>query len=154
MHCRRFLPAPLSRRDMLLRCANGFGAVALASLLGDPAYGATPGKDPLAPKAPHYPAKAKSVIFLFMDGGPSQVDTFDPKPRLAKEHGQPIKMKVEPTQFNNVGTVMQSPWKFRHYGQSGIPVSDLFPNVARCVDDLAVVRSMVSNFSVHTNANY
>jgi hypothetical protein len=153
MHCNRFLPAPLTRRDLLRQCANGFGVVALATLLGDRAYSA-PDKDPLAPRPPHGRARATSVIFLFMDGGPSQVDTFDPKPRLAREHGQPIKVKVQPTQFNNVGTVMQSPWKFRPYGESGIPVSDLFPNVAQCADDLAVIRSMVSNFSEHTNANY
>ncbi len=89
-----------------------------------------------------------------MDGGPSQVDTFDPKPRLDREHGQPIKVKTHPTQFNNVGNVLACPWKFRRYGESGIPVSDLFPHVGRCVDDLAIVRSMVSNFSEHTNANY
>src|SRR5919198_692357 len=156
MHCHRFQPAPLTRREMLLRCANGFGAVALTALLGDPAYGVTPAtaSDPMVPRPPHHPARARSVIFLFMDGGPSQVDTFDPKPRLAKEHGQPIKVKVQPTQFNNVGKVMQSPWEFRRYGQSGIPVSDLFPHVAACADDLCVVRSMVSNFSEHTNANY
>src|SRR5437868_1701828 len=122
MHCRRFLPAPLSRRDMLRRCANGFGAVALAALLDDPAFEAAPvpaalDRDPLAPRPPHSPARAKNVIFLFMDGGPSQVDTFDPKPRLAREHGRPIRMKVEPTQFNNVGTVLRCPWKFRSYGQ-------------------------------------
>jgi hypothetical protein len=152
MHCRRFLAAPLTRRGMLLRCANGFGAVALAALLAEDAPAA--GSDPLAPRPTHFPPKAKSVIFLYMDGGPSQVDTFDPKPRLAKEHGQPIKMKVEPTQFNNVGTVLRSPWPFRQYGQSGIPVSDLFPNVAGCADDLCVVRSLVSDFSEHTNANY
>jgi hypothetical protein len=137
---------------MLLRCANGFGAVALAALLGERAYGAE--KDPLAPKSSHFPAKAKNVIFLFMDGGVSQIDSFDPKPRLAKEHGQPIKCKVEPTQFNNVGKVLQSPWKFNRYGQSGIPVSDLFPHTAQHVDDLAIIRSMVSNFSEHTSANY
>ena len=156
MHCRRFLPAPLSRRDMLRRCANGFGAVALSALLADRAFGGpTPrDTDPLAPRPTHFPPKAKSVIFLYMDGGPSQVDTFDPKPRLDREHGQPIKMKVEPTQFNNVGTVLRSPWRFRQYGQSGLPVSDLFPNVGGCADDLCVVRSLVSEFSVHTNANF
>jgi len=94
------------------------------------------------------------VIFLYMDGGPSQVDTFDPKPRLDREHGQPIKTKTHPTQFNNVGNVLKCPWRFRQYGESGIPVSDLFPHVARRVDDLAIVRSVVSNFSEHTNANY
>jgi len=156
MHCQRFQPASLTRRDMLRSCANGFGAVALTSLLGDRAFGGIPGPahNPLAPRESHFPAKAKSVIFLFMDGGPSQMDTFDPKPRLAREHGQPIKVRVEPTQFNNVGNVLQSPWKFKQYGQSGIPVSDLFPHVAGCVDDLTIIRSMVSNFSEHTNANY
>jgi hypothetical protein len=144
---------------MLLQCANGFGAVALAGLLNEAAYGAPrsfdpAGKDPLAPRPPHFPARARNVIFLFMDGGPSQVDTFDPKPRLAKEHGRPIQMKVPPTQFNNVGTVLQSPWTFRQYGQAGIPVSSLFPHLAERVDDLAIIRSMVSNFSEHTNANY
>jgi hypothetical protein len=157
MHCGRFQPAPLTRRDMLLRCANGFGAVALATLLSDRAFAGEPApadKDPLAPRPTHFPPRAHSVIFLYMDGGPSQMDTFDPKPRLDREHGQPIKVKVEPTQFNNVGTVLRSPWKFRRYGRSGIPVSDLFPHVAQHVDELAVVRSMVSNFSEHTNANY
>jgi hypothetical protein len=141
---------------MLRRCANGFGAVALASLLAERLPGLPPpGRiDPLAPRPPHFPARARSVIFLYMDGGPSQVDTFDPKPRLTREHGQPMPGRVEPTQFNNVGRIMQSPWRFRQYGQSGIPVSDLFPNVATCVDDLAIIRSMTSNFSEHTNANY
>ncbi len=133
--------------------------MALAALAADPAYGATlPQRtgaiDPFAPRPAHFAAKARNVIFLFMDGGPSQVDTFDPKPRLAREHGQPIKMKVPPTQFDNVGKVLKSPWEFQQYGQSGIPVSDLFPHVATCVDDLAIVRSMTSNFSEHTNANY
>jgi hypothetical protein len=154
----RFLPAPLSRRDLLRQAANGFGAVALAALLGERAFAGEPApsadKNPLAPRPPHFPAKAKSVIFLYMDGGPSQVDTFDPKPRLAREHGQPIKVKVEPTQFNNVGNVLQSPWKFAPRGQSGTPVSDLLPHIAGCADDLCVIRSMTSNFSEHTNANY
>jgi hypothetical protein len=159
MHCRRFAASPLTRREMLLACANGFGAVALTALMAEAPYGKLlssepQNNNPLAPRRPHYPAKARSVIFLFMDGGPSQIDTFDPKPRLDREHGQPIRMRVEPTQFNNVGTVMKCPWKFRRYGQSGIPVSDLFPHVAQCVDDLAIIRSMVSNSSEHTSANY
>src|SRR5579871_2116082 len=160
MHCHNFLPKPLSRREMLVQSANGFGAVALAALLTEESFGETlkPASensgDPLTPRATHHAARAKNVIFLFMDGGPSQVDTFDPKPRLDREHGQKIKMKVPPTQFDNVGNVLKSPWKFRQYGQSGIPVSDLFPNVARHVDKLAIVRSMTSEFSEHTNANY
>ncbi len=158
MHCRRFIAPPISRRDMLARCANGFGAVALAALLGEEGHGADIANkhdvDPMAPKPSHYPAKAKNVIFLFMDGGPSQVDTFDPKPRLDREHGQPIKAKVQPTQFNNVGKVLKCPWAFRNRGQSGIPVSDLFPLVGEHVDEMAIVRSIVSNFSEHTAANY
>lgn len=160
MHCHNYLPKPVSRREMLIQSANGFGAVALAALLADEAFGETlkPASensgDPLTPRTTHRAARAKNVIFLFMDGGPSQVDTFDPKPRLDREHGQKIKMKVPPTQFDNVGNVLKSPWKFKQYGQSGIPVSDLFPHVAQCVDDLAIVRSMTSEFSEHTNANY
>jgi hypothetical protein len=144
MHCQRFIGPPLSRREMLLRCANGFGAVALSGLMAEESRASG---DPLAPRPPHFKAKATSVIFLFMDGGPSQVDTFDPKPRLDREHGHPIKMKTPATQFNNVGNVLKSPWPFKNRGQSGIPVSDLFPHVAECVDDLAIIRSMVSNFS-------
>jgi hypothetical protein len=143
---------------MLAQCANGFGAVALAALLGEQAVGGQLKSDAtahsMAPRATHHAPRATSVIFLYMDGGPSQVDTFDPKPRLDREHGERIKMKTPATQFNDVGTVMKSPWKFRQYGESGIPVSDLFPHVATCVDDLAIVRSMTSNFSEHTNANY
>lgn len=158
MHCRRFLNPPISRRQMLAQCANGFGAVALTALLDDRAFGIYPLADSAeavqSQHLTHHPARATNVIFLYMDGGPSQVDTFDPKPRLDREHGEPIKMKVPATQFNNVGTVLKSPWKFRQFGESGIPVSELFPNVATCVDDLAIIRSMVSNFSEHTNANY
>jgi hypothetical protein len=110
--------------------------------------------DPPEPKSPHFKARAKSVIYLYMDGGPSQVDTFDPKPRLTAENGRPFAMKMEPTQFNNNGNTLGSPWKFQQYGQSGIPVSGLFPHVAKQVDKLAVVRSMTSNFSEHTSANY
>jgi hypothetical protein len=141
----------MTRRDMLLRCANGFGAVALASLLHHTGRSQS---GPMTPRQPHFPAKARSVIFLYMDGGPSQMDTFDPKPRLDREHGLPPRFRVEPTQFNNNGNVLKSPWRFRRYGQSGIPVSELFPHVARHVDDLAIVRSVVSNFSEHTSANY
>ena len=152
----------MSRREMLARTGAGFGAVALAALGNQwqsaagaqPGEPALPGGNPLAPRPPQFPARAKQVIFLFMDGGPSQVDTFDPKPRLTEEHGQPFKMKMEPTQFNNNGKTLGSPWKFSQYGQSGLPVSELFPNVARHADDLAVVRSMTSKFSEHTTANY
>ena len=129
MHCGRFLATPLTRREMLLRCANGFGAVALAALLAED--GRARGADPRS-TAHFTAAQARNVIFLYMDGGPSQVDTFDPKPLLDEvPRPRPHSVfKVEPTQFNNVGKVMASPWKFRQYGQSGMPVSDLFPHVA------------------------
>ena len=157
-HCNHFLPAPLNRREMLSKCANGFGGLALLALMGDRAFGkaitsAAP-HGPMLPRSPHFAPKATSVIFLYMDGGPSQVDTFDPKPQLTKDSGQPFKMKMEPTQFNSNGKTLGSPWTFQQYGQSGIPVSSLFPYVAQCVDDLAIIRSMTSNFSEHTNANY
>lgn len=111
---------------------------------------------PLAPKLANFAPKARSVIFLYMDGGVSQVDSFDPKPRLDREHGESPydKFKVDNTQFNNIGKLLKSPWSFKRYGESGMPVSELFPNIATCVDDLALIRSMVSSFPEHTNANY
>jgi hypothetical protein len=158
-HCVRFIQSPLSRRQMLARCASGFGAVALLALMGERAYGSVvtssgTSAGPFAPRPSQYRARARNVIFLYMDGGPSQVDTFDPKPRLTKEHGRPFAMKMEPTQFNNNGNTLGSPWAFKPGGRSGLPVSDLFPHVRECADDLAVVRSMTSNFSEHTSANY
>src|SRR5207248_6605789 len=139
------LARPRTRRELLLRAANGFGAAALAALLQETRGLTAPGSpdaDPFAPKKPHFRPEATSVIFLFMDGGPSQVDTFDPKPLLEKYHGKPFPAKVEPTQFNAVGNTLASPWKFQQYGRSGLPVSELFPHVAACADDLAVVRSV------------
>ena len=157
-HCRRYIPTPVSRRDMLRRCAGGFGAMALAALLGDRAYGASTSPPaaagPFAPRATHFAPKARNVIFLFQEGGVSQVDSFDPKPRLAAENGQPFKMKMEPTQFNNNGSTLGSLWKFSKHGQSGLDVSELFPHVATCADDLCVIRSMTSEFSEHPSANY
>jgi hypothetical protein len=153
MHCGRFL-RPLTRRDMLRHCANGFGAVALAALLAEDGRAAP--DERARGQGTHQPAKVRNVIFLYMDGAPSQVDTFDYKPLLEKYHGQdPHRIfKVEPTQFNNVGKILKSPWKFEKRGHSGLWVSDLFPHVAECIDDLAFVRSMVSKFSEHTSANY
>src|SRR5688572_8278711 len=150
-HCGRYIPTPLTRRDMLRRAGMGFGAIALHALLGEQARAAD---SALAPQPPHSTPRDRNVIFLYMDGGVSQVDSFDPKPLLTKEHGQPFKMKMEPTQFNDNGKTLGCPWAFRPRGQCGMPISDLFPHVATCADDLAVVRSMTSNFSEHTTANY
>ncbi len=154
-----------NRRQWLQRAAHGFGWTALLHLLAEDGRLLYAVPDPqensrksgvqlFAPRSTHFPPTARSVIFLYMDGGPSQVDTFDPKPLLEKYHGKPFPGPVKPTQFNNVGMTLASPWKFRRYGSSGIAVSDLFPHVARCVDDLCIIRSMTSKFSEHTNANY
>lgn len=154
-HCRNFMTAPQTRREMLSRCANGFGAVALAALMHEERQAeAARTKSPFAPKDPHYDPQVRNVIFLYMDGGVSQVDSFDPKPMLDKVDGKPFPAKIEKTQFNNIGNSLASPWKFKNYGESGIPVSDLFPHVGSHADDLTVIRSMVSNFPEHTNANY
>ena len=144
--CQRQQSLPTSRREMLTRCASGFGAVALTALQSDSAFSAGTPKTPergFAGHGPHHEVRAKNVIFLYMDGGPSQVDTWDPKPLLDKYNGtDPSKLfNVEPTQFNNNGTVLASPWKFKQHGESGIPVSELFPHVAKTVDELAVIRS-------------
>lgn len=157
--CQRYQDAPTSRREMLRRCASGFGAVALAALREDAAFASAKTTEEQLGSAghgPHHRVRAKNVIFLYMDGGPSQVDTFDPKPMLEKYNGKDPGefFNVEPTQFNNNGTVLASPWKFKQHGESGIPVSELFPHIATCADELAVVRSMVSEFPEHTFANY
>ncbi len=154
--CGCYAAAPLTRREMLRKFANGFGSVALSALIADPLFSRT--RPPTAPTdstpMPHYAPRARSVIFLYMDGGPSQVDTFDPKPRLTREHGKTFGMKMERTQFENNGNTFGSPWEFNRYGQSGLEISDLFPHVAKHADKLCVIRSMTSEFSEHTNANY
>jgi hypothetical protein len=139
---------------MLRSSSCGFGAVAAAALLARDAARAA-GTDVFLP-ARHHAGKATSVIFLYMDGGVSQVDSFDPKPVLEKYAGKDphALFKVDATQFNNVGTVLPSPWKFQPSGKSGIPVSDLFPQMGSVVDELAIIRSMTSEFPEHTNANY
>lgn len=153
MHCHNFQSQPVSRRDMLVKCANGFGAVALAALGADPAYGLA-AKSAFTPRITHARARARSVIFLYMDGGVAQMDSFDPKPLLDKEDGKPFKARMEPTQFDDIGNTLKSPWAFRNYGQSGLPVSDIFPHIGGCMDDICVVRSMVANFSEHNQANF
>ena len=152
---------PLSRREMLTRLRNGFGSVALLGMTGSLPFGqklmATGLGNPVSTaKIPHFLPKAKSIIFLYMDGGVSQVDSFDPKPRLTKENGQNPgkKFTVDATQFNQIGTLFKSPWDFKQYGESGMWFSDLFPHIATCADDIAMINSMYSEFPEHTNANY
>jgi hypothetical protein len=143
MSSNRLASLPPTRRQWLARAANGFGGLALLSMLRE-ASG--------APK--HHAAKAQSVIFLFMDGGPSQMDTFDPKPRLRQDHGKPLPFKPPTTVFNISDKLLGSPFVFKQYGRSGAAVSDLFPHVAACADDLCIIRSMVADHSEHTAANY
>ncbi len=162
--CQRQQRPPVSRRELLRHCGSGLGALALAALSHDRSFsgdGETDSQKALVGgmrnrSGLHHIARAKRVIFLYMDGGPSQVDTFDPKPLLDRFHGQDPRQlfNVEPTQFNNNGLVLASPWKFHQYGQSGLPISDLFPHIATCADELCVVRSLVSEFPEHTFANY
>lgn len=140
----------LTRRNLLRRASVGFGGLAAGALFGN---AAAAGQISAPPRAHHRP-RAKSVIFLYMDGAPSQVDTFDPKPRLAAENGEPIGMKIPKTQFDNVGSVLQSPWTFRPGGECGLPISDLFPKLRERADELCIVRSMTSQFPEHTSANY
>ena len=136
----------LSRRAMLRQTACGFGSVGLSALLSDDMLLWASGNDakPLAPRPPHFEPRAKRVIFLFMHGGPSSLDIFDPKARLIRDNGKPLPIK-RPLAFtrDDAGPLMKPLWEFRNYGQSGIPVSDLFPNVGSCADDLCVIRSMV-----------
>src|SRR5947209_8624857 len=150
-------PEFLSRREMLQYCANGFGMLGLTALLADQARaGQTsaapssivhrlPSESPLALRAPMFPARAKRVIFLFMSGGPSHVDTFDPKPRLAADNGKPLPFEKPHLERTRTGNLLASPFKFARYGIDGTDVSELFPKLARRVDDLCVIRSMVAD---------
>ncbi|MCB1230830.1 MAG: DUF1501 domain-containing protein [Verrucomicrobiae bacterium] len=144
-------PSPLSRRDLLLKTGFGFGAMAASDLL---AAANVSSETPLAVRQPHFPARAKRVIHLFMNGGPSQIDTFDPKPQLGKLDGQElpdsIKKTLQPTQRNRVGNIWASPFKFQKHGQSGLEISELFPKIARHADDLCVIRSMESEIANHS----
>jgi len=135
----------LSRRAMLRAAGCGFGYMGLQSLLAEAALAETPA-DPLIPKPPMFPARAKRVIFLFMHGGPSSIDTFDPKPYLDANDGKPLPIK-QPLTFaaGKTGGLMKSPWKFKNAGQSGLPISDLLPNIRECADDMCVIRSMVDS---------
>ena len=143
----------LTRRQFLGSCGMGMGALGLAGLMGGlvtPAQaGATDNfTSPLAPKQPHFAPKAKRVIHIFANGGPSHVDSFDPKPSLDKFAGKALPIENLPTE-RKTGAAFASPFKFKKYGQSGIEVSDLFPHVAESIDDIAVIRSMHADIPNH-----
>src|SRR6185295_13443826 len=149
--------APLNRRQMLRKFANGFGLLGLAGLfaedfIADALADVAPSTNPLSLKPPQFPAKAKRVIFLFMSGGPSHVDTFDPKPRLARDNGQPLPFEKPKLERTKTGNILASPYAFQKHGQAGIEISELFPHLATCVDDLCVIRSMVADNINHNGA--
>jgi hypothetical protein len=141
-----------SRRSLLKSCALGFGNLALTSLLAAESRSAQP-EDPLAPRPPHLTPRAKRVIFLFMKGGPSHVDTFDYKPLLERDHGKPLPFDKPRVQFAPTANLLKSPWKFNKHGDSGIDVSELFPNVARCVDDICFINSLHGTNAAHGGAS-
>lgn len=147
-----FPDSPLSRRTLLGRSAVGFGSLALASLLADEATAEMPIADPLAAKSPQFPARAKRVIFLFMKGGPSHVDTFDPKPLLARDDGKPLPFAKPRVQFAATGNLLKSPWEFKQYGESGLWVSALFPKLAERVDNLCMIHSVHGTNPAHGGA--
>lgn len=138
----------ISRRDMLQRTGTGLGSLGLATLLNDQGLLAASSSGPLAPKPAHSRPRAKHIIHLFMNGGPSQVDTFDPKPALTKHNGQKPPTADIKTE-RRTGNLMMSPFSFKKYGQSGIEVSEIFPNVGECIDDICVLRGMHTNIPNH-----
>jgi hypothetical protein len=142
---------PYNRRQALARFANGFGMLGLAGLMADGARGQE-SANPLAVRPPMFPARAQRVIFLFMSGGPSHVDTFDPKARLVRDGGKPLPFPMPHLERTRTGNLLPSPFKFARHGAAGIEVSELFPNVARCVDDLCIIRSMVADNINHNGA--
>ena len=144
--CRTIQPT-FNRRELLQASANGFGMLALSSLMQQSQ--AKDAVSPLAPKMPHFASKAKRIIFLFMHGGPSQVDTFDYKPLLAKHDGKPFPGTKPRVQFASTGNLLKSPWEFRPGGKSGLQISDLFPEVRKRADDLCVIRSIHADNSAH-----
>ncbi len=145
-----------SRREWLQRTAIGFGSLAFQAMLQQEASAESPApterRDPNAPKPAHFAARAKRVVFMFMTGGPSQVDTFDPKPRLDKDHGKPPPFDLPKITFAKQGNLLKSPWKFKQYGESGLPVSDLFPHIGKHVDDLCILRSVHGTNPAHGGA--
>jgi Protein of unknown function (DUF1501) len=140
---------PFTRRDFLARMGTGLGTLGLAAVLRDGGLLAAPSQpaaNPLAPRPPHFRPRAKRIIHLFMNGGPSQVDTFDPKPALVKYNGKAPPADL-PTRRR--GNLLMSPFQFAKHGRSGLDVSDLFPHLAKCADDLCVIRSMHTNIPNH-----
>jgi hypothetical protein len=157
----RFIPNPTpcgqSRRSFLWEMGGGFASLALVDLLGRdgffsaPAHAAESAAAP-TPRPTHFPAKAKHCIFLFMNGAPSQIDTFDPKPALDKHHGQPYHGKLKVGSNNRpVGYLMRSPFRFDRHGKSGLEISELFPHTAKHADELCVLRALYTDTAAHSS---
>ncbi|MFT5527016.1 MAG: hypothetical protein ACI9HK_004998 [Pirellulaceae bacterium] len=146
----------LSRRELLSRAGTGFGALALADLLASESAADDAAADrvtnPYAVRPAHHPPRAKRVIFLYMPGGPSHVDLLDPKPRLAKDNGQPLPFEKPKLERTKTGNLLASPWKFTKHGQAGIEVSELLPGLASRIDDVCVIRSMLADNINHSGA--
>ncbi|HIF34064.1 MAG: DUF1501 domain-containing protein [Pirellulaceae bacterium] len=144
-----------TRRQLLKTSALGFGHLALTTMLAaDEGTGQNElnSSNPLAPKKPHLLSRAKRIIFLFMKGGPSHVDTFDPKPLLTRDSGKPLPFALPRVTFAKQNNLLRSPWKFKQYGESGLPVSSLFPKVAQHVDDMCILRSVHGTNPAHGGA--
>ena len=157
MNNRAFPWPSLTRRELLARAGCGFGLLALADLLASEISAVAAGEpdratQPYAVRSPHHTPRAKRVIFLYMPGGPSHVDLFDPKPRLVKDNGKPLPFEKPKLERTKTGNLLASPWNFSRYGQSGIEVSSLLPHVASCIDDICVIRSMVADNINHSGA--
>ncbi|HBJ38074.1 MAG TPA: DUF1501 domain-containing protein, partial [Planctomycetaceae bacterium] len=144
-----FQQSPSTRREFLRRSGIGLGTLGLAGIMSDESRNviASPNPNPMSPKTPQFAPRAKAVIHLFMNGGPSQVDTFDPKPALDKYHGQPLPTNLRTER--ETGAAYRSPFKFKKYGESGIEVSELFADVGEMIDDVCVIRSMHANVPNH-----
>ena len=147
----------LSRRDLLAGAGGGFGLLALSDLLASevPAEmppGADRSAQPYAVRPPHHAPRAKRIIFLYMPGGPSHVDLFDPKPRLKQDNGKPLPFEKPKLERTKTGNLLASPWKFAKHGESGIEVSELLPQVASHIDDICVVRSLLADNINHSGA--
>ena len=138
----------MTRRDMLQQTSLGFGSLALTSMLQEEAHA----EDPLEPKQPHYQPRAKRVIFLFMKGGPSHMDTFEYKPLLQRDHGKPLPFDKPRVTFADTGNLLASPWKFKQHGQCGHYVSELFPHVAGHVDDICFLQGCHGTNPAHGGA--
>ncbi len=152
MKCNNFLPRS-TRRAMLRNSACGFGQIALSGLLAQSVQSSPTSDDnPFLPKQPHFKQRAKRVIFLFMWGGPSQVDTFDPKPRLNEDEGKPFSLETVGGGRTNHGNILGSSFRFSQHGQSGVWISELFPHLAKQADRLCVIRSMHTEGTAHGEA--